>query len=593
GVVNRAIEYRCSHEDEQRPLLVYPLPCSIDSADCERRLQWRRGDPCKGVGGYQPALEKLLRHSYGTSNISLDSYLDEVQLQQTNAMASGEHLSVCPQREGDRFSLTRTFETLLDWVAEGYFPWQSRAEVALLASIAAARGLSADGVSTAVSVPLAADLKRLGDLYRKQGRERQAQQCFEESTELRQRLLGDDHADTRLSRACLAGLLRQTGKLHESKFLYELLMDDCQRLLGADHPETLAVRAGLAATLAELKDFMPALALHEEVTGAWDRLMGPDHAMTLASRAGWADTLTRAGDLSRARMFYETVLEGRERLLGSEHRDTLRCTQQLAVVLCELGDTANARKLQEGAVRARERHNGSDHADTVRAREALAEIVAAQGDLKAVRAIQEALAKSRDRSLGSEHPATLSSQLQLATTLCKVGDLESARRIQQHVVNLQEKIHGMDDIETLKTKKLLAVTLSNQGHKTAARELEEIVREGSNRLNARGMPSGPHETELSLGGDKPAILEPRGGSADPETLYQKLEQLQQFIDNRSVAEARELADSLRPQLLRSSFSTPLRRRAVDMIKLVYTAEGDKDALLAFAEARLAAMEGDL
>jgi hypothetical protein len=128
GVVNRAIEYRCSHEDEQRPLLVYPLPCSIDSADCERRLQWRRGDPHKGVGGYQPALEKLLRHSYGASNISLDSYLDEVQLQQTNAMASGEHLSVCRQREGDRFSLTRTFETLLDWVADGYFPWQSRAE---------------------------------------------------------------------------------------------------------------------------------------------------------------------------------------------------------------------------------------------------------------------------------------------------------------------------------------------------------------------------------------------------------------------------------------------------------------------------------
>jgi hypothetical protein len=29
--VARAIEYRCSHEDEQRPLLVYPVPAAIDS----------------------------------------------------------------------------------------------------------------------------------------------------------------------------------------------------------------------------------------------------------------------------------------------------------------------------------------------------------------------------------------------------------------------------------------------------------------------------------------------------------------------------------------------------------------------------------
>ncbi|MDL2354937.1 MAG: hypothetical protein QFF03_06745, partial [Pseudomonadota bacterium] len=129
GVVRRAIDYRCSHEDEQRPLLVYPLPSSIDSADCERRLQWRRGDPHNGVGGYQPALEQLLRAAYGMAQLSLDSYFDEVQLQQTNAMSSGEHLRACPERDGDRFSLTRTFDTLLAWVADGHFPWQSHAEV--------------------------------------------------------------------------------------------------------------------------------------------------------------------------------------------------------------------------------------------------------------------------------------------------------------------------------------------------------------------------------------------------------------------------------------------------------------------------------
>ncbi len=579
GVVTRAIEYRCSNEDEQRPLLVYPLPCSIDSADCERRLQWRRGDPHKGQGGYQPALEKLLRQSYGFAHISLDSYLDEVQLQQTNAISSGERLALCAERDGDRFSLTRTFETMLDWVADGHFPWQSHAEVGLLSSIAAARALSADGVSTAVSVPLAADLKRLGELYRKQGREHQAQQCFEECTALRQRLLGEDHADTRASRASLACLLRHGGKLHEAKFLYELLADDCRRLLGGQHPETLDARAGLAATLADLREFVPALAMHEKVTGACERLFGPDHAMTLSSLAAQADTLTRYGEPGRARMVYERVLEGRQRLLGNEHDDTLRCAERLALLLCELGDFASARKLQEDVVRARARHAGADHRDTQQAREGLAEIQAAQGDLDAVRSTQEALARSRERRLGPEHPETLSIQLPLATTLGEQGELEAARRLQQHVVKLHERIHGMDDVETLRSKKLLAATLSGQG---------------SDRLrNSGGMASGPHESDLGELGMRPAILDARGAAADPDTLDHKLVQLQRLIDSQSVGEARELADRLRKMVLRPSVAQPLRRRGVAMIKQVYLQEGDKDALLAFTQAEVSSLEGAL
>jgi eukaryotic-like serine/threonine-protein kinase len=595
GVVTRAIDYRCSHEDEQRPLLVYPLPCAIDSADCERRLQWRRGDPHRGMPGYQAALEELLRACYGLSQLSLDSYFDEVQLQQTNDMASGE-LGMTAERDADRFSLARTFETLLDWVAEGRFPWQSHAEVELLGAIGAARAAAGDGISTASSVPLARDLARLGELYRRQGRERQAQECFEESTALRQRLLGDDHADTRASRSALGALLRQSGKLHEAKFLYELLLDDCQRLVGTDHPETLAARSGLAATLAQLGEFERALALHEQVAGTCERLFGPGHMATLNSLAGQAETLTRQNELSRARMVYERVLEGRQSLLGTEHEDTLRCTQQLAALLCQMGDLGNARKLQETVVRARARHAGPDATPTLQAREALAEILAAQGDLAAVRSMQEALAKARERRLGSEHPETLSIQLRLASTLGQQGDLEAARRLQQHVVTLHERIHGMENMETLRSKKALAATLSSQGHSLAARKLEESVQQASNRLlDIRAMSAGPHGSHAGLPGTRPRMppAGPHDAATEPDTLDHKLAQLQKLIDGRSPREARELADSLRKSILRPSVAHPLRRRGVAMIKQVYTQDGDKDALLAFTQDEVSSLEGAL
>ncbi len=593
GVVTRAIDYRCSHEDEQRPLLVYPLPSSIDGADCQRRAEWRRGDPRGSAPGYQPVLEKLLRQCYSISQLSLDSYLDEVQMQQTNAVSSGEPAAPAAAREGDRFSLRRTFDTLLDWLAEGRFPWQSHAEVRLVGAVAAARALAAggDGLGAALALPLARDLHRLGELYRAQGRTAQALAQFEESCVLRERILGEEHPDTRASRASLADLLRASGRHEEARGLHRQLLDECLRLYGPDHPHTLAAQSALAATLALLGEFERALALHEDINAACERMYGPSHPSTLDSLAGQAQTLTRNGDLSRARMVYERVLEGRERLLGSEHEDTLRCTQQLAILLHELGDLSHARTLQEGVVAARDRHAGPDHPASMQAREALAEIMAGQSDLDGVRRVQEALARARERRLGSEHPDTLSIQLRLASTLSQQGDLEAARRLQQRVVNLNEQERGADDLQTLGSKQALASTLARQGHSVAARKLEDSILQDSARLiNNRGITAGPHDSHVGALGLRNAILETRDSVGHAETLSHKLAQLQQLIDTRSEREARELADSLRKTVLRPNVANPLRRRGVAMIKQVYLRENDKDALLAFAQDEVSSLQ---
>ncbi|WP_404932135.1 tetratricopeptide repeat protein [Massilia atriviolacea] len=431
GVVTRAIDYRCSHEAEQRPLMVYPLPAAIDSADSARRLLWRRGDPHKALAGYQSVIEQLLRQCYGVARVSLDSYFDEIQLPQLHALADAGPPAHGGERDADRFSLARTFDTLLDWFLGNYFPWQSHAEVRLAAAIGAARARLGGGPDLALSLPLARDLHQLGLLYRCAGRAADAIACLEESIHLRQRLLGDDHADTRAGRAQLATLLGQDGRLAEAEFLQELLLDDCARLLGPEHPDTLAARAALAATLARRGDFGRALALHEQTIDASERLYGAAHMHTLDRLAEQARTLARHGELSRARMVYERVLDGRERLLGAEHEQSLRCAQDLSTLLRELGDLGNARKLQEGVLAARERHAGPDHPATMQARELLAEIMAAQSDLAGVREMLELVARSRERSLGAGHPDTLSSQLRLASTLSEQGDLDAARRLRQ------------------------------------------------------------------------------------------------------------------------------------------------------------------
>jgi len=174
GVVSRALDYRCSHEDEQRPLLVYPLPSPVDAA-AEARLRWRYGDPQQAAEAYQPVLENLLSASYGVSGVSLDSYLDEVQLPQSVMTGMMPPVGRAPTSCG-RLGPVRSIEALLEWLEPGHFPWRPLPEVRLLQAVEALRERAADPQAPA----LVRELARLGQSYLGQQGELEAARRIEQ-----------------------------------------------------------------------------------------------------------------------------------------------------------------------------------------------------------------------------------------------------------------------------------------------------------------------------------------------------------------------------------------------------------------------------
>jgi len=110
-LVVRATGYRSCHEDEQRQLLVYPLPSRVDSADAGQCEQWRRGE-----GGYQPLFETLLAEAYGLPWLSLEGYFNAVQLPHCASLACGEPLPAIALQAG--------YDAFMQWFREGLCPWQ-------------------------------------------------------------------------------------------------------------------------------------------------------------------------------------------------------------------------------------------------------------------------------------------------------------------------------------------------------------------------------------------------------------------------------------------------------------------------------------
>lgn len=180
GVIARALDYRCSHEDEQRPLLVYPLPCPIDGA-AEARLRWRHGDARSHPGqaaqpGYQARLERMLAECYGLSDVTLDSYLDEVQLPQAAVVGMPPPGLRMLSGERDRLGPQRAVEALLEWLEPGHFPWRPLPEVRLVQAVEALRARAADPQAPA----LVRELARLAQLYLGQQSELEAARRIEQ-----------------------------------------------------------------------------------------------------------------------------------------------------------------------------------------------------------------------------------------------------------------------------------------------------------------------------------------------------------------------------------------------------------------------------
>ncbi len=554
ALVTRAIEYRRSHEDEQRPLLVYPLPSRIEMGDGAQRAEWRRGDSYKGIAGYQPMFERLLRNSYGLPQIALDSYFDEVQLQQTKTFAYGEQLAVRIDQGGDRFSLTRTFEAFLQWLTGGYFPWQSSREIGLLAAIEEARRALQLEPGRAVALPLARDLARLGELYRKDGRPEPALDAFRQSVEIRTRILGGEHIDTLAGKSGMARLLRQLGSLDEARRLEEDVAGARARLQGAEHADTLAAKACLAQTMARQGDYAAALALQDAVLASQLRQLGAEHPRTLSAMECRAATLLHMGKLDEARQLLVIVVAARTRLFGAEHGDTLHSKLVLAQVLGRQGELDGARLLLDAILQAQERTLGLDHPATLATRDRLADIMAGLGDWAGARQLHENQVAARERTRGLDHPETLMSQRKLAEALLRRGEFEAARSVQEQVLEVHARVLGEDHLDTLHSRMQLAGAVRQQA----------ILAEQ----------------------DAPDMQE-------PETLTSMIAMLQAMIEREQYRQAGELAGHLKSSLLRPGVPGKLRKRGMLQLKRLYKLQGDLEALFALQEDEVQALEGAL
>ena len=322
----------------------------------------------------------------------------------------------------------------------------------------------------------------MGDVYRGLGLFPRAQQLFERSAAIRQRVLGPENAETLQCVDDLAWILNQEGHAAEAEKLQRETVETRRRVFGTQNLDTLKSMSNLAWTLDREGNYTEAEKLEREVLDLRRRLVKTDDRETAATINNLAATLGHEGHYAEAEKLKRDTLDLRRRILGPEHPETLTAMNNLAATFQQEGRYDEAEPLQRETLNLQRRILGPEHPDTLRSMNNLANSLFRENHFAEAEPLQREALVIKQRVLGPEHQDTLWAMKELASTFQGEGHYAEAEKLQRETLEIQRRVLGPQRPNTLSTMSNLALTLNYEGRYGEAETLQRETVEAMRRV---------------------------------------------------------------------------------------------------------------
>ena len=297
-----------------------------------------------------------------------------------------------------------------------------------------------------------------------------------------ERLLGDTHPHTLISRNNLASAYRDSGRLDEAISLYECTLADFERVLGCAHPRTLTCRNNLAYAYRVAGRLDEAISLQESTVADREQVLGQTHEETLRSRDNLASAYQDAGRLEEAISLFERALADRELVLGETHPDTGSSRNNLALAYRDTGRLDEAISLFECALADHVQVLGETHPETLTCGDNLAGAYWKAGRLDEAISLYERTLANTEPMLSQTHPNILRCCNNLAGAYQAAGRLDDAISLYERTLANAERVLGRNRGETQICRDNLARAYRAAGRLDKARRLDK-TKGSRNRLN--------------------------------------------------------------------------------------------------------------
>ncbi|KAJ6035782.1 hypothetical protein N7540_000061 [Penicillium herquei] len=302
----------------------------------------------------------------------------------------------------------------------------------------------------------------LGDLYRDQGKLKEAEEMYQRALTGREKTLGSDYADTLNTANNLGNLYRDQGNLKQAQELYQRALTGYEKTLGPDHSSTLNTIHHLGNLYRDQGNLKEAEDMYQQALTGYEKALGPDHTSTLNTVHHLGLLYKDQGKLEEAEELYQRALTGREKALGPHHTYTLNTVQNLGILYKDQGKLEEAEELYQRALTGKEKALGPHHTYTLNTIHQLGLLYKDQGKLEEAEEMYQRALAGYEKALGPNHTSTLATLNSLGLLYSDQGKLEEAEEMYQRALAGYKKALGPDHSRTRRlTERINTLSISD------------------------------------------------------------------------------------------------------------------------------------
>ncbi len=179
----------------------------------------------------------------------------------------------------------------------------------------------------------------------------QAQEYFEQSLKIDERLLGFDHPKMAVDMNNIALVCKEKGELDAALLYFKRALEIDEQIFGSLHPNVASDLNNIALVFLDKNEMDTALVYLERALEIDEKAFGNIHPNVARDLNNIASVLTDKGEMDSAIEYLHRALDIDEQVFGSEHPNVARDVNNIATVLKDKDETAEAREYLKRAYR--------------------------------------------------------------------------------------------------------------------------------------------------------------------------------------------------------------------------------------------------
>src|SRR5262245_56248506 len=206
-------------------------------------------------------------------------------------------------------------------------------------------------------------MTNLGDLYRQNGRYREAETLLRQALASAEQVFGPNDANVSVILNNLAVLYKYIGEFDEAERLYKWALATIERQTEVDDEKVATLYHNLGGLEHAWCRYAEGEALARRAVQLRERALGPNHVDVAADLAALAALLDGQGKHNESEPLYRRALSIFERTYGAEHYEIAVNLNNLGAAAAARGRTGEVEQSYQRALQIKEKLLGPEHPD--------------------------------------------------------------------------------------------------------------------------------------------------------------------------------------------------------------------------------------